>query len=123
MTALAASALVALSGATIKGEKIHAPAKAEKIVCNAHKRPDAIPYRVQFAHLFLAQKIEELGEPGEAASFEQEALGDHRLRSKRFLIRETGPSLGLASRLDRLQRGSAETWLRFGSALHQSARS
>jgi hypothetical protein len=123
MTALAASALVALSGATIRGEKIHAPAKAEKIVCNAHKRPDAIPYRVQFAHLFLAREIETLSEPGEAASFEQKTLSDHRMRDARFLIRETGPSLGLALRLDRLQRGSAETWLRFGSAVHLSARS
>jgi hypothetical protein len=124
MSAIAASAIVALSGATFKGEKVHAPAaKAEKIVCNAHKRPDAIPYRVQFAHLFVASTCERLDEPGEAASFEQKALGDHRLRSKRNLIRETGPSLGLALRLDRLRGGSAETWLRFGSGVHLSARS
>jgi hypothetical protein len=120
MTALAAS-IVALSGATFKGEKVHAPAKAEKtVVANAHKRPDAIPYRVQFAHLFLASAIEKIAEPGEAACFEQKALGDHRLRHKKNLIRETGPSLGLALRLDRLRGGSAETWLRFGSAVHLS---
>jgi hypothetical protein len=120
MTALAAS-IVALSGAQLKGEKIvHAPAKAERIAGNAHKRPDAIPYRVQFAHLFLASELEQLAEPGEAASFEQKALGDHRLRAKRNLIRETGPSLGLALRLDRLRGGSAGTWLRFNSARHLS---
>jgi hypothetical protein len=121
MTALAAS-VVALSGATLKGEKVvHAPAKAEKtVVANAHKRPDAIPYRVQFAHLFLASSIEALKQPAEAACFEQKALGDHRLRHTRDLIRETGPTLGLALRLDRLRGGSAETWLRFGSGVHLS---
>jgi hypothetical protein len=120
MTALAAS-IVALSGASFKGEKVHAPAKAEStVVCNAHKRPDAIPYRVQFAHLYLAAELEKLAEPGEAACFEQKALGDHRLRDKKNLIRDTGPGLGLALRLDRLRGGSAETWLRFGSGVHQS---
>lgn len=120
MTALAAS-IVALSGAQLKGEKIVAPAKAETtVVCNAHKRPEAIPYRVQFAHLFMASTVVELAEPGLAASFEQEALGDHRLRDKKNLIRDTGPGLGLALRLDRLRGGSAETWLRFGSGVHLS---
>lgn len=127
VTALAATALLALSGASIKGDKIKAPApaKAEQVVkANAHKKPEAIPYRVQFAQLFTAvaatREDDILVEPGEAASFEQASLHEHRLRHKRDLIRETGPCLGVALRRDRLRGGSADTWLRFGSGTHRS---
>jgi hypothetical protein len=124
VTAIAATALLALSGATIKGDKIKAPApvKAEQTVkANAHKRPDAIPYRVQFAHLFIAPVKEDLlVEPGEAARFEQSSLHEHRLRHKRDIVRETSPCLGVALRRDRLRGGSADAWLRFGSGTHRS---
>src|SRR5687767_8119955 len=78
MTALAASALVALSGATLKNEKIYAPAKAEKVVQNAHKKPEATPYRVLLETVFLVRAREDLiSMPGEAACFEQKPLDYH----------------------------------------------
>jgi hypothetical protein len=124
MTALAASALIAVSGAELRGERIVAPAKAERVVANAHKKPDAIAYQQLLETVFAAYVLRDeddlVREPGLAASFEQAALGDHRLRDIRNMIRDSGPALGLGLRIDRLAGGSDATWLRFGSGRHLS---
>lgn len=118
-TALAASALMAVSTcvdvSTLR-EEAKAAAPEAKVVRNAHRRPDATPYRVVLAAFLGREENPLLAEPGEAPDFEHRALYVHRLRHRRDLGIDPGPVLGLGRRLDRLRPSALSAFRLFASA-------
>lgn len=121
-TALAASAIMAIAtnaSASEILEKAQSTQK-ERVVCNAHKKPDPIPYRVFVQEFCVLSQEQRLPPPSEAPDFEWDAILAHRLRHSRDIVRDTGPGLGLAQRLDRLRGAGRSTFLHFQSGQHRS---
>lgn len=122
-TALACTALLALANPA-RAETILADAnevRIDRTVRNAHVKPKTMSYLELVQTVFTVQRREELAAPPESACFEQDAVEAHRLKHKRDIVRDSGPSLGLGQRIDRLFGASTKTYLRFGSGVHQSA--
>ncbi|MEQ9496977.1 MAG: hypothetical protein RIT81_08960 [Deltaproteobacteria bacterium] len=117
-TALACSALMAAvcpSQASKLADGAHGGAE-KTVVRNAHAKPAPIPLRV-VVEQYAVRRDEhlEIAAPGEAASFEQEAVFGHRLRHQRLLDPNAGPPMSRARSQHRRTRSVAASFRLFGS--------
>ena len=115
-TALAISALIA---ATAPDEaKAAKQVAANEVVCNAHKKPTRIYVTPVWAVDMLAVLTgrDELATPGEAASFDNDALQAARYRHRLDPGLTQSLGLGRGRRIDRLLRATDLAFLNFGSA-------
>jgi hypothetical protein len=123
-SALAVSALLAVATNADAADLLEGrttAAQAEGCVRTAHKKPAALPYRELLAQVAAARREDDLvAAPAQSPEFEQAALGVHRLRHARNLVRDSGPGLGVARRLARVTAPAERTFLLFASGRHMS---
>ncbi|MCB9646719.1 MAG: hypothetical protein H6730_09030 [Deltaproteobacteria bacterium] len=123
-SALAVSALLAVATNADAQDLLEgrtAPAKSQCCARTAHKKPAAVPYREVLARFLAARREDDIVvAPALSADFEQEAIGVHRLRHARNLVRDSGPGLGVARRLARVTAPAERTFLLFASGQHMS---